>query len=52
MPINAASIKIGINYVKMSNKIRGQSYKGSTIINYGSIVVIWGIFKSSTTLEL
>ena len=30
----------------------GQSYKGSTIVNYCSKVVIWGIFKSGTTLEL
>ena len=29
----------------------GQSYKASTIVNYGSRVVIWGIFKSGTTLE-
>ena len=26
-------------------------YKGSTIINYSSGVVIWGIFKSGTALE-
>ena len=30
---------------------RGKSHKGSTIINYDSGVVIWGIFKSGTTLE-
>ena len=29
----------------------GQSYKGSTIVNYDSSVVIWGNFKSGTTLE-
>ena len=29
----------------------GQSYKASTIVNYDSRVVIWGIFKSGTTLE-
>ena len=29
----------------------GQSYKGSTIVNYDSRVVIRGIFKSGTTLE-
>ena len=29
----------------------GQSYKGSTIVNYDSRVVKWGIFKSGTTLE-
>ena len=34
----------------------GQSYKGSTIVNYDSVnydsrVVIWGIFKSGTNLE-
>ena len=28
-----------------------QSYKSSTIVNYDSRVVIWGIFKSGTTLE-
>ena len=27
------------------------SYKGSTIVNYGFRVVIWGIFKSGTTVE-
>ena len=30
----------------------GQSYKGLTIVNYDSRVVIWGIFKSGTTLDL
>ena len=30
----------------------GQSYKGSRIVNYDSRVVIWGIIKSGTTLEL
>ena len=29
----------------------GQSYKTITLINYDSRVVIWGIFKSGTTLE-
>ena len=29
----------------------GQSYKASTIVIYDSTVVIWGIFKSGTTLE-
>ena len=29
----------------------GQSYKGSTIVNYDSRVIIWGNFKSGTTLE-
>ena len=29
----------------------GQSYKASMIVNYDSRVVIWGIFKSGTTLE-
>ena len=29
----------------------GQSYKHFTIVNYDSRVVIWGIFKSGTTLE-
>ena len=30
--------------------ISGQSYKASTIVNYDSRVVIWGIFQSGTTL--
>ena len=30
----------------------GQSYKGSAILNYSSRVIIWGIFKSGTILEL
>ena len=29
----------------------GQSYKTFTLVNYDSRVVIWGIFKSGTTLE-
>ena len=29
----------------------GQSYKHFTLENYDSRVVIWGIFKSGTTLE-
>ena len=29
----------------------GQSYKPFTIVNYDSRVVLWGIFKSGTTLE-
>ena len=35
-----------------THKTIGQSYKGSTIVNYDSRVIIWGIFKSGTTLEL
>ena len=31
--------------------ISGQPYKASMIVNYNSRVVIWGIFKSGTTLE-
>ena len=31
--------------------ISGQSYNHFTIVNYDSSVVIWGIFKSGTTLE-
>ena len=47
---------LGIAVVLASGKFIGtiscsQSYKGSTIVNYGSRVVIWGIFKSGTTLE-
>ena len=29
----------------------GQSYKQFTLVIYDSRVVIWGIFKSGTTLE-
>ena len=29
----------------------GQSYKASTIVNYDSKDVIWGIFKSGMPLE-
>ena len=29
----------------------GQSYKQFTLVIYNSRVVIWGIFKSGTTLE-
>ena len=32
-------------------RICGQSYKHFTIIIYDPRVVIWGIFKSGTTLE-
>ena len=31
--------------------ICGQSYKQFTLVIYESRVVIWGIFKSGTTLE-
>ena len=37
---------------KVSLYISGQSYKQFTLIIYDSRVVIWGIFKSGTTLEL
>ena len=37
--------------VNNSKLISGQSYKASTIVNYDSTVVIWGIFKSGTTLD-
>ena len=33
------------------HEICGQSYIGSTIVNYDSRVVICGNFKSGTTLE-
>ena len=36
---------------RLNFKISGQSYKASTIVNYDPRVVIWGIFKSGTTLE-
>ena len=35
----------------MGEVTSGKSYKGSTIVNYDSRGVIWGIFKSGTTLE-
>ena len=35
----------------VETQFSGQSYKGSTIVNLSSRVVIWGIFKSVTTLE-
>ena len=43
-----------VNANKLSDcksSISGQSYKGSMIVNYDSRVVIWGNFKSGTTLE-
>ena len=36
---------------KLPHQICGQSYKHFTLVNYDSRVVIWGIFKSGTTLE-
>ena len=44
-----------VRYFRMSvweRKSSGQSYKGSTIVNYSSRVVIWDIFKYGTTLGL
>ena len=39
--------------VEMSKaEVSGQSYKQLTLVIYESRVVIWGIFKSGTTLEL
>ena len=34
-----------------NQRTSGQSYKHFTLVNYNSRVVIWGIFKSGTTLE-
>ena len=34
--------------VSRGTQTSGQSYKGSTIVNYGFRVMIWGIFKSGT----
>ena len=34
-----------------TNLTSGQSYKHFMLVNYDSRVVIWGIFKSATTLE-
>ena len=39
------------SFSKVLWSICGQSYKHFTIVNYDSRVVIWGIFKSGTTLE-
>ena len=36
---------------RQSHVTSGQSYNHFTIVNYDSSVVIWGIFKSGTTLE-
>ena len=36
---------------KQGKQACGQSYKASMIVNYDSRVIIWGIFKSGTTLE-
>ena len=41
----------GSNVVVSHYLLCGQSYKGSMIKNYDSRVVIWGNFKSGTTLE-
>ena len=35
----------------LAKSTSGQSYKAFTIVNYNSRVVIWGIFKSGSTLE-
>ena len=40
-----------LNYVIILNMICGQSYKQFMLVIYESRVVIWGIFKSGTTLE-
>ena len=37
--------------VRKDNETSGQSYKQFTLVIYDSRVVIWGIFKSGTTLE-
>ena len=41
-----------INKFDISVASCGQSYKGSTIVNYDSRVIIWGNVKSGMTLEL
>ena len=40
-----------LNIGEVRLTICGQSYNHFTIINYDSSIVIWGIFKSGTTLE-
>ena len=52
----AALVGIQINTEKVKHisavaLTSGQSYKPFTIVNYDSRVVLWGIFKSGTTLE-
>ena len=42
------SLVIIITLVSLTS---GQSYKQFTLVIYDSRVVIWGIFKSGTTLE-
>ena len=43
-------ISLGLTHLSLA-KISGQSYKQFTLVIYKSRVVIWGIFKSGTTLE-
>ena len=38
-------------FLKERSKLSGQSYKQFTLVIFDSGVVIWGIFKSGTTLE-
>ena len=49
MKLNMRGDIVGVNLVLDISC--GQSYKGPTIVNYDSKVVIFGIFKSGTTLE-
>ena len=46
------SLTVPTTTTTITNDTSGQSYKGSTIVNYDSRVVIWGNFKSGMTLEL
>ena len=44
------SIKVAKDLIR-TQILSGQSYKQFTLVIYDSRVVIWGIFKSGTTLE-
>ena len=50
LPINCNINCVGKTKIK-KKEADGKSYKGSMIVNYDSRVVIWGNFKSGTTLE-
>ena len=44
-------LSVNVNISIVAELICGQSYKQFTLVIYDSTVVIWGIFKSGTTLE-
>ena len=62
MALLKKALPFSTNHIEHKNKLymtrvipkpssSGQSYKQFTLIIYDSRVVIWGIFKSGTTLE-